>query len=40
MLKEWFDFLEKSGGWVVDGRTVHFGHEHAELWTVLNDGDT
>lgn len=40
MIQAWFDFLENSGGWVVDGRTVHFGHEHAELWTVLNDGDT
>jgi folate-binding protein YgfZ len=39
MIKEWFDFLEASGGWAVNGRAMHFGHEAAELWTVLNDGD-
>ena len=40
MIKEWSDFLEESGGWIVNGRAVHFGHEAAELWAVLNDGDT
>jgi hypothetical protein len=40
MIKEWIDFLEESGGWVVNDRAVHFGHEASELWTVLNDGDT
>jgi folate-binding protein YgfZ len=40
MIKEWSDFLERSGGWVVDGRVEHFGREAVELWTTLNDGDS
>ncbi|HRY14706.1 MAG: folate-binding protein YgfZ [Candidatus Competibacteraceae bacterium] len=40
MIKEWSDFLEQSGGWVVDGRVEHFGQATVELWTILNNGDS
>ncbi len=40
MIKEWIDFLQESGGWVVNDRVERFGHAQSELRAVLNNGDT
>ena len=38
MIEEWSAFLKQSGGQIINGQAIHFGHAAAELQTALNHG--